>query len=138
MAGYNYEAKLAALESKVMQEIVALNGQMSAALSGVAKFEEFRNEDFPALRDSVNQFHTELRTREELKTKADLEARADTAAKLAAASKRSDRRVNIIGVFVVAMGVIGGWILTNHDDHYRASVQDAVKQTLHEELGGKK
>ena len=130
-AGHNCEAHLERLRGEMMEKIATLNSQVGIALAGVGNFKKFQEVDFPALKLSVDTFHTTLKTREIEKEKA---------------VKAHDRRMNVrIGVVsILSVLLIGGGTIAEmrHEDQNRSDMQQtlqrSIRDSVHAELGAKK
>jgi hypothetical protein len=131
-------SEVAELRGAMMERIAVVDTRLNAALDGVANFKSFQEEDFPALRDSVNEFHTETRTRDKLKAEAEEKEAAALALQLDNHNKKMDRRLKIVlsslGLFctlLIGGGTIGTMIYVSHHD---AVVQQSVEHTVHDSV----
>jgi anaerobic C4-dicarboxylate transporter len=116
---HNCEAEIATLRGEMMTHIATLTGQVGIALTSVANFKDFKDNDFPELKASVEAFHTESRTREDQKAKDTLVHDKRMKVRLAIAS--------ILAVLIIGGGTIAEM---RHEDQSRADMQQAIQKTI--------
>ena len=128
--GHNCEAAMATLRGEVMTHIATLTGQVGIALTGVGNFKKFQEEDFPALKGSVEAFHTEMRTRDAEKVKTEEKDRATIAMTLKSHNQRVNRSITIAGIAVGALISVLVAGMTIREEHHDADVQVQTQQTV--------
>ena len=118
---HNCAAEIATLRGEMMTHIATLTGQVGIALTGVGNFKTFQEQDFPALKSSVEAFHAESRTREEMKAQATVVHDKKMKTRLAIAS--------ILAVMIIGGGTI---MEMRHEDQSRANMRQAIQKTVHD------